>query len=264
MNSRRAEPGDLALLALELETLWASDDRGRLCGSVRPWPQLAIAVGSDGRRVAVGSDVPDHFADELSAAAQARPWDEPAGDPPRGLGECIRLLTTMGAVTVTSGPSFVVPPGTASTVEPVPRRSSGTDDDLIPLRPADWWEPDEWCDLLAGELGPWAMSMEAGQVTALCHTSRLSERAAEAGVWAHPNFRGHGRASAATAVWAGHPDLGDRVRFYSTSSDNGASRRVAAKLGLRPIGWIWKLSVERDPWNEIGETGSGTRALADR
>jgi len=154
--------------------------------------------------------------------------------------------------------------GTASTVEPVPRRSSGTDDDLIPLRPADWWEPDEWCDLLAGELGPWAMSMEAGQVTALCHTSRLSERAAEAGVWAHPNFRGHGRASAATAVWAGHPDLGDRVRFYSTSSDNGASRRVAAKLGLRPIGWIWKLSVERDPWNEIGETGSGTRALADR
>lgn len=257
MNFRRSGPGDVELLALELETLWATDDRGQLCGSVHPWPQLAIAVGSDGRTVATGANVPDQLADELRVAAQARPWDEPAGDPPRGLGECVRLLSTMGAVTVASGPSFVVPPGTASTVEPAPRRSSGADDDLIPLRPADWWEPDEWRDLLAGELGPWAMSVEAGRVTALCHTSRLSERAAEAGVWTHPDFRGQGRASAVTVAWAGHPELGDCVRFYSTSSDNHASRGVAVKLGLRPIGWIWKLSVERDRWNEIRNRSAG-------
>jgi len=250
-----AEPGDAELLALELETIWATDERGRLCGSVYPWPQLAIAVGRDGRTLAIGSDVPDHLADELSVAAPARPWDERAGEPPRGLGECARLLAGMGAVSIASGPSFVVPAdrsvGPAETLIGLDielRRSSGDDDDddLMPLRDARWWKPDDWRDLLAGRLGPWAMTVEAGRVTALCHSSRMSARAVEAGVWTHPDFRGQGRAAAVTAAWAGHPGLGERVRFYSTSRDNRASRGVAAKLGLRPIGWIWQLSVVAD------------------
>lgn len=238
-------PPDVELLALELETLWATDDRGRLCGSVNPWPRLAIAVGSDGWTLAIGSDVPDDLAGELRLAATTGQRSERAGEPPSGLGECVRLLGAMGSVTVASGPSFVVPAGTWSALEPVPRRSGGIDDDLIPLRPVEWWEPGEWRDLLAGELGPWAMSVEAGQVTALCHTSRLAERAVEAGVWTHPEFRGRGRAAGVTAAWADHQELGDRVRFFSTSADNDASRGVAAKLGLRLIGWVWKLSVER-------------------
>jgi len=238
-----ADSGDVELLALELETLWATDERGRLCGAVNPWPQLAIAVGRDGRTVALGSDVPDRLADELRVAAQARPWDEPAGEPPRGLGECARLLAGMGAVAIASGPSFVVPADMWSGVDPELRRSSGADDDLIPLRDARWWKSDDWRDLLAGRLGPWAMTVEAGRVTALCHASRMSARAVEAGVWTHPDFRGHGRAAAVTAAWARHPGLGRRVVFYSTPKDNHASRGVATKLGLRPIGWIWQLSV---------------------
>lgn len=241
-------PRDVEVLALELETLWATDDRDRLCGSVHPWPRLAIAVGIDGRTVAIGSDVPDDLADQLRVAARAGAWDEAAGEPPSGLDECVRLLGAMGPVTVASGPSFVVPAGTKSAFLPAPRRSSGSDDDLIPLRPVDSWESDEWRDLLAGELGPWAMSVEGGRVTALCHTSRLTARAVEAGVWTHLAFRGHGRAAAVTAAWAGHLELGDRIRFYSTSADNHASSGVAARLGLRPIGWIWKLSVERATW----------------
>ncbi len=246
-SSRGAGVGDVELLALELETLWSTDERGRLCGSINPWPQLAIAVGTDGRTMAIGSDVPDPLADELRVAARSGTCDEETGDPPRGLDDCIRLLGATGAVTVTSGPSFVVPAGlapTAGSAPSDPRRSSGSDDDLLALRPADWWEPDEWRDLLAGDLGPWAMSVEDRQVVALCHSSRLTARAAEAGVWTHPDFRGRGRASSVTAAWADHPGLGDRVRFYSTSTDNHASRGVAARLGLRPIGWIWKLSVE--------------------
>lgn len=201
--------GDIALLALELETLWSADGRGRLCGSVHPWPQLAIAVGGDGRTVAIGSDIPDQLADELRVAARGGAWDEAVGDPPRGLEECVRLLAPAGAVAVTSGPSFVVLAGTTSSFGPESalRRSSGADDDLLALRPTEWWEPDEWGELIAGHRGPWAMSVENRQVTALCHTSRLSARAVEAGVWTHPEFRREGRAAAVTAAWAAHPGL---------------------------------------------------------
>jgi len=245
--SRRPDDGDAALLALEIGTVWSTDDRGRLCGSVGPWPQLVLALGADGRTVAVGSDVPDPLADELRLAALGGVGAVPAGHPPPELDDCVRLLSRLGAVSVTSGPSFVVPAGVASAspFEVTIRRSSGGDENLGPLRPAPWWEPDEWRDLLVGELGPWAMSVEDGQVTALCHSARLTERAAEAGVWTHPDFRRQGRASAVTAAWAAHPGLGDRVRFYSTSTDNAASQGVAAGLGLRLIGWMWKVSVDR-------------------
>ncbi|MFG1701639.1 GNAT family N-acetyltransferase [Nonomuraea sp. M3C6] len=62
----------------------------------------------------------------------------------------------------------------------------------------------------------------------------------EAGTWTSPAFRGRGYAATATAAWA---DLFSGTRlFYSTSADNHSSQRVAARLGLRNIGWLWKLT----------------------
>jgi hypothetical protein len=34
-----------------------------------------------------------------------------------------------------------------------------------------------------------------------------------------------------------------RVLFYSTDAQNLSSQRVAARLGLRPIGWTWNLAT---------------------
>ncbi|MEO3803255.1 hypothetical protein [Nonomuraea sp. B1E8] len=51
---------------------------------------------------------------------------------------------------------------------------------------------------------------------------------------------GPGLAAATTAAWAGLLP-GTRL-FYSTSADDHSSRRVAARLGLRSIGWLWKLT----------------------
>jgi predicted GNAT family acetyltransferase len=79
------------------------------------------------------------------------------------------------------------------------------------------------------------------QVISLCHSARLTEVAAEAGVWTDPRHRGHGLAAATTAAWASLLAPTGRQLFYSTSADNRSSQQVTARLGLRCIGWTWQV-----------------------
>jgi RimJ/RimL family protein N-acetyltransferase len=104
------------------------------------------------------------------------------------------------------------------------------------------WRDDEWDDLLAGKLGPWGMVVVDGQVVSICHSARLSERGAEAGTWTHKDFRGRGYAAAATAAWAALFAGSGKTLFYSTDGDNRPSQRVAERLSLPLIGWLWKLA----------------------
>jgi RimJ/RimL family protein N-acetyltransferase len=122
----------------------------------------------------------------------------------------------------------------------IARSDSG---EAAPLRnrPPDGanWGDEEWRALLDGALGPWAFAMAEGEVVSICHCARLWERGAEAGVWTHPDHRRRGYAAAVTAAWAALAATDGRELFYSTSADNDASQRVAARLKLRPTGWIW-------------------------
>lgn len=107
------------------------------------------------------------------------------------------------------------------------------------------WSGEEWNALVDGALGPWAMVTGDAQVIAICHSARLTERGAEAGVWTDPDHRGQGHAAAVTAAWASLLAGSGRALFYSTSSTNTSSQRVAARLNLRPIGWTWRLASPR-------------------
>ncbi|WP_424861712.1 hypothetical protein [Streptomyces sp. MMS24-I29] len=53
------------------------------------------------------------------------------------------------------------------------------------------------------------------------------------------DHRGRRLAPAVVAAWATRERRNKEVLFYSTSSDNHASRSVARRLGLTPSGWIW-------------------------
>ncbi len=53
----------LELLQIEIETIWDTDERGRIYG-----PDLVIASSSAGGIAAIGSAVPDHLAAALIAA----------------------------------------------------------------------------------------------------------------------------------------------------------------------------------------------------
>lgn len=247
---------DVDLLATEVDVLWDRDARGRL----RQAHHLVLGAAADGHVLALGEDLPDDLAGALGAAVgRVRAFAEP-GRPPEILAYSRdRIVDALGPVVTSSGPSYLVPrtvtPSAEGRTRDVPLagddgatvRSLRCDDDaktLDALRAAnpDTWAEQEWADLLAGRLGPWAVATRDSRVLAVAHTPVADGRGAEAGVWTDPAARGRGLAAMVTAHWATLVRQTGRLPFYSTSADNLSSRRVAARLGLRPIGWLWKLS----------------------
>ncbi|RSO25385.1 hypothetical protein DMH15_30385 [Streptomyces sp. WAC 06725] len=100
-------------------------------------------------------------------------------------------------------------------------------------------------DLLDGKLGPWAMALDPAdpaRVVSICHTPCWTDHGAEAGTWTRPGHRGRGHAATVTAAWSRLQAPTGRHLFYSTSDTNRSSRNVAARLGLAPLGHLWKLS----------------------
>lgn len=154
------------------------------------------------------------------------------------------LEASLGDVELASGPSYRVPPGLTFDAAATVWRSDGADANAIAgMRPGDsGWTEDEWQALARGDLGPWAMAVEDRRVVSICHCSRLTTDAAEAGTWTDPSYRGRGHAAATTAAWAALMAASGRHLFYSTSADNTSSQRVAERLALPLIGWTWKLS----------------------
>jgi RimJ/RimL family protein N-acetyltransferase len=225
----------VGLLRVELGVIWRLDGRGRLPGP----EELVIGVAADGMTAAVRADVPGSVATRLlDLVSQGVP--SPPGQPPDVLARCDALLG--GGRAVSGGPCYLVRPPLRFEA---PAEVITSDDPshaarLRPLRPPNWM-PGEWDELLVGGAGaPWAMIVEDGQVAAICHSARRTPEGAEAGTWTSPAFRGRGYAAATTAAWAGLLP-GTRL-FYSTAANNHSSQRVAARLGLDAIGWLWKLT----------------------
>lgn len=71
-----------------------------------------------------------------------------------------------------------------------------------------------------------------GRAVSTCITVRRSGRSVEAGVDTQEAYRGHGYAGQATSAWVNAALDAGLIPFYSTSSDNTASQRVAEKVGL--------------------------------
>jgi RimJ/RimL family protein N-acetyltransferase len=236
------------LLRAEIETLWVSDERGRLLSTREPngvpAPDLVLAVAADGRCLALGAEVPDAVAQELEKALGGRAASHDAAEQPSGLARCRQLLQdAVGSVELSSGPSYVVPPGTAFQSTATVTRSDSPHASMLHGRtPADAnWSANGWRMLLEGALGPWAVASIEEKIVSICHCARLADKGAEAGVWTDPDFRGQGHAAAVVAAWASLLAPTGRHAFYSTSESNLSSQRVAARLKLRLIGRIWEI-----------------------
>jgi hypothetical protein len=239
---------DTELLEVEIDTLWLRDKRNRLVKECRPnglaAPHLVIAVSSAGWTLALDSEVSDALAEELRAMVATEPPSPDPTVPPAVLARGMQLLRdSLGPTVLTSGPSYLVPDGTTFGPTAEILRSGDENTEVLHGQGIERlnWPAEEWSQLLDGSLGPWAMAMIGDQVVSICHSARLTEHGAEAGVWTDTDFRGHGHAAAVTAAWAALLASSGRHLFYSTSTTNVSSQRVAARLHLRPIGWMWKL-----------------------
>lgn len=219
---------DIELLQIEIELMWDVRGDGRIHGG----PQVILAMSATDQLTLLGADVPDGAARQIRQLIEQTPPQRR----PEALESCARLL----GGEVSSGPSYLIPPTVTFPAAGEIIRSDGADIDRLHDANPGNWEPKEWLDLLAGKLGPWAMAVHEGRVVSICHTPAHSDRAVEAGTWTDPQFRGQGHAAATTAAWLPLITASGRIAFYSTASQNASSQRVAARLGLRPIGTLWK------------------------
>ncbi|MCC7368075.1 MAG: GNAT family N-acetyltransferase [Chloroflexi bacterium] len=228
---------DRDLLIIQAEALL--DEEGRLancCG-------IMLGTARDGHVLLIGDRIPPELAVKLRTALKQAPVARTLDDEPPALASCRSLLEeACGPLDQHDGPYYVFGdevrvPGSVQVLG-----SSGPGQELLrDLNPGNW-DPNEWDCLIDGTLGPWAMGLADGQVVSICHTPRpLSERAAECGVWTHPDYRRRGHAATVTAAWADILRPSGRFLFYSTSRDNTSSQHVAARLGLRLFGWTWNL-----------------------
>jgi len=227
----------LDLLRTEATALFARTGPG---GTDRRHLVVMNAIDGVG---AIGSpSLPAGIVEQLMVLASNAP---PALDPlapPAIIDDCRDiLLRSVGATSLlaNSGPSYLVTAGarfaTGATIE---RSDTSPANSLRTARPANW-EVDDWKALVEGGLGPWAMATDHGEVVSMCHTSLLSDYAAEAGTWTRPDHRGHGLAAAATAVWASILGPSGLRCFYSTSNSNHSSQAVARRLRLQLLGTLW-------------------------
>ncbi len=233
--------GGLELLSIQAEL--SLDDHGRIAGVCG----VTIGIAPDGQALWIGADVPEVLASELTGiVASASSLANPV-EPPPALEHCERLLEAAlgGHMARHAGPSYLFGSGERfSSGARIERSDACSGEGLRDANPGNWGST-EWDELLDGRLGPWSMATAGGQVLSICHTPRpLTDRAAECGVWTHPDARGRGHAAAVTAEWAAILRPTGRYLFYSTDANNRSSQLVAQRLNLRPLGWTWRIARE--------------------
>jgi len=226
---------DLQLLTLQADALYTHDPYGRMREVNEPGgaraPRFFFGRTREGHLWRCRDDV----AQETVRALERLAADEPVRDDlraePRHLPGFLAALRAEAGSTSSdwrySGPAYRFPdalPPAAATVARITRT------DLPLLRRMNWD-----LDRTAREFEryePFMAVIEDGAAVSLCHSARLTARAAEAGVETLEAYRGRGYASIVAVGWAHAIQATDRIPLYSTSWDNLASQAVARRLRL--------------------------------
>jgi hypothetical protein len=230
------------LVAREIATLFVLDERGRIehvnDPPASPGPRMYLAGCEAGNVLAVRHDVHDETAAALAELAEEEPPLGAPDDTPVHLDRYVELLARSAPVQQqVAGVCFCVPEEFMFEHDTAIVRSGTPAGDAIVERIARIGMPRELEQLGYTELWePWCVAVDGDTIASVVETVRLAPRGAEAGVTTIPRLRRRGYAAAATAGWAGHPELGNRTRFYSTQQANLASRQVARRLGLHFVG----------------------------
>lgn len=224
------QPSDLALLDMQIEALFTHDPMGRMVAVNEPGgevaPRFFLGRTRQGNLWRVRHDLPADVAERLQALAAAEPVHDDLRAKPAGLDAMLAVLGVDEADLDESGPAFRFP-AAIPVLAGVTRIRRANLDLLRPMVPD---MDDLERDFELGE--PSTAVIVEGAAVATAFSSRLSARAAEAGVVTLEAYRGRGYATAVVAAWARAVRETGRIPLYSTSWDNLASQAVARKLGL--------------------------------
>jgi GNAT superfamily N-acetyltransferase len=229
-SSRAMDPGDL--MRLHVETLFTLSDVGRLLSinesEQRPSPRFFLGRTAEGNVCYFREDVGPDLAAELEERVRAEPPALPAQPSPELDAAYIELLSRAAPVQrVWTGPTYGFPAEL-----PVPHDIVGVTaaNASVLTRYLDAWLAD------VSEGVPMTAYVYGGDAVAVCCSVRMAERAHEAGVETHRDFRGRGFAAAVVAAWARAVRRLGRVPLFSTSWENVSSRAVAHRLRLIQYG----------------------------
>lgn len=226
------DPAPLDLITLQTAALYQFDAADRITNTNEPnpapGPRLFLGRTNEGNIWRFGQHVSDDLAAELDGILRLEPIANDLERPVTCFDALLNILETDRPVTtIWSGPAWSIPAGVVH--PPGIETTSDLDPDYV----------NESLPIFASDLAPthpYAAVVADGRVVSVCSCARITRAVAEAGLRTVPAHRGRGYAAAVTAAWAAAVRATGRIPLYSTSWENTASRRVAAKIGLRPYG----------------------------
>lgn len=217
----------LEWMRLHVEALYRHDARGRIVSSNEwqpaPAPRFHLGRTSEGLEHRFRADLPDALCEELAALGA----DESA---------ITRVLAAHAPIErVWRGPAYAL----LADVSPRPNaRVVAIDASNADLLRGGF---DAWLDDVPHRQ-PFLAVLEDDRAVAVCASVRITSAAHEAGVETLAAARGQGHAVDVVAAWATAVRHAGALALYSTSADNAASQRVAAKLGAQPIGTDFRVT----------------------
>lgn len=226
--------GSAELLRVQVDALYTHDLRGRICfvneqGGGRA-PRFFFARSTEGNLWRCRDDLADDTVRMLDQLASEEPVRQDLRAEPCNLdGFLAALHARRGRASIESGPAYrfpsQIPPVTVTRI---------TRSGVHLLRLLAWDLEATAREFESRE--PFMAVLEQGAAVSLCHSARLSDRAAEAGVQTLAGHQRRGHATAVAAAWALAIRAGGRIPLYSTSWNNLASQAVARRLGLIQYG----------------------------
>jgi RimJ/RimL family protein N-acetyltransferase len=228
------------ILDLHVEALFELDTLGRMVAnnslSVEAAPRLYIGR-SEGELVAlIRQDVPAVIAADMLELASSEPPHTSPRTPPRFAGDYYEALEQDGPVERNYfGPTYWLPPD--AVVSPPEEARLLTPDDRAAIAPHFAWL---LADIRAER--PVSVVFRDGVVVAQCSCSRLTERAAEAGLEVAEAYRGQGLGKDCARGWAREMRDRELLTLWGTTWENDASQAIAAATGFELYGTDWHLA----------------------
>lgn len=222
---------DLQLAEIDLDALFVHDARGRIVRTNEPdgtpAPRFDFWHTRAGNTWRVGHQVPDDVARRLVEMAVSEPVPDDLVSPPERFAAMHEALgTTFDPELNGYGLGYRFP----DAIPDLPGTTRITHNNLHLLHRVV--DDMAWPRSALDAEDIWTAVVVDDAAVSICFCSRLTHRAAEAGVETLAQHRGHGYAPVAVAAWARAVRASGRIPFYGTSHDNVASQAVARKLGL--------------------------------